>query len=91
MDAVLHRPNFTVITNAHVSRITFKGKRATGLENFNLRAGQKQEIIEAKKEVILSAGGTNSPQVLKLSGNGPEAELNSFDIDTVHHLPGATS
>jgi choline dehydrogenase-like flavoprotein len=88
LDVVLQRPNLRVITHAHVSRITFDEKRATGLEYFDLNAGRKLITLEAEKEVLLSAGVTHTPQVLKLSGIGPKKELKALGISVVHDLPG---
>ncbi len=88
LDPALGRPNLKVITRAHVSRITFDGQRATGLAYFDLKAGKKLVTLTASKEVLLSAGVTNSPQILKLSGIGPANELKSLGIPVVSELPG---
>jgi len=88
LDAAMDRPNLRVITHAQVSRIIFDGKRATGVEYIDLEAGRKHVTLEAPKEVLLSAGVTNTPQLLKLSGIGPEAELKALGISVVHDLPG---
>jgi len=88
LDAVLHRPNLKVITYAHVAKILFNGKRVTGLEYFDLKSRNKLITLEAKQEVLLSAGVINSPQILKLSGIGPEDELKNLGIPVIHDLPG---
>ncbi len=93
LDDALDRPNLTVITHAHVTRILFEGKRATGVEfarghNRKAAAASPREELSANKEVILSAGVINSPQLLKLSGVGPQEELALHGIPLVHHLPG---
>jgi len=82
---VLHRPNLTVITEAHVSRIRFDGKRAVGVD-----VSHKGTVttIRSKKEVILCGGAFNSPQLLLLSGVGPAQELAQHNIPMVHELPG---
>ena len=80
-----HRPNLTVITEARASRILFEGKRAVGVAY--VRKG-KHEQIKAKREVILSGGAVNSPQILLLSGVGPKAELDKHGIQHIHNLPG---
>jgi choline dehydrogenase len=79
------RPNLTVLTKAHVTRVTLEGRRATGVEY--LRAG-KLEQVRATREVILSGGAYNSPQLLQLSGIGPADHLRSMGVKVVHELPG---
>jgi choline dehydrogenase-like flavoprotein len=79
------RPNLTVITQARARRILFTGKRATGVEF--LQGGEVQ-TFQAKREVILTAGALQSPQLLMLSGVGAGAELQQFDIPVIHDLPG---
>jgi choline dehydrogenase len=79
------RPNLTVITHALASRILFEGKRAVGIA---YRRGGSEHEARARREVILSGGPINSPQLLKLSGVGPAAELKAHGIDVVHDLPG---
>jgi len=61
-----------VITRAHVTRVTFDGHRATGVE---YRQGGSNHTARAAREVILSGGAINSPQLLMLSGIGPGAHL----------------
>ncbi len=79
------RPNLKVITGALSQRIMLDGKRATGVEY--IRGGSKQ-IVNARREVILSAGPIASPHLLQLSGIGPGAVLKQAGIDVVHDLPG---
>ncbi len=81
----MRRPNLTVVTHAHATRILFEGRRAVGVEY--LRGGNLQRA-RAECEVILSGGPINTPQLLKLSGVGPAAELESHGIDVRHDLPG---
>jgi choline dehydrogenase-like flavoprotein len=88
LDIARYRANLEVITHAHVSKIIFQDKTATGVEYIDLKKGKKRVSIQANKEVILSAGVTNSPQILKLSGIGPEDELKRFKIPVIHDLPG---
>ena len=80
----LARRNVTLLVRTHVDRITFNGTRATGVE---ISVGGVQKRIEAKSEVILSAGGLNTPKLLMLSGIGDEAQLRKHDIKTVFHSP----
>jgi choline dehydrogenase len=79
------RPNLTVLTRAHVTRVVLEGRRARGVEY--LRAG-KLERVYAAREVILSGGAYNSPQLLMLSGIGPADHLRSLGIPVVQDLPG---
>lgn len=79
------RPNLQVRTAALATRILFDGRRAVGVQ---YRRGTEQGSVRARREVILCAGPINSPQLLKLSGVGPAAELAEFGIPLVHELPG---
>jgi choline dehydrogenase len=79
------RPNLTVHTNAYACRLTFDGKRCTGVEYE--RSGSV-ETATAEAEVIGSAGAVNSPQLLLLSGVGPTDHLREVGVDMVHQLPG---
>lgn len=88
LEPVIDRPNLTIRTHAHVQRINFEGKRATGVTFFDLKDGKRRVEFKADKEVILAAGVTNSPQILKLSGVGPAEELQKHGMDVVHDLPG---
>ena len=81
----MKRPNLKVVTHALASRVAFDGRRAVGVryrrDGVKLKAG-------ARREVILCGGPINSPQLLKLSGVGPAAELGAFGIDVVANRPG---
>lgn len=81
----IKRENLTVLTKARAQRILFEQKRATGVE---IRHGGQLKQIAAQREVILSSGAFGSPQLLLLSGVGPEDELRRHDIEPVHILPG---
>ena len=81
----LARPNLTVITSAHTTRLLLEGKRAVGVE---YRQGSEVKQIKASREVLLCAGAFQSPQILMLSGVGPAAELQKHGIAVVHDLPG---
>ncbi|MDH5600166.1 MAG: GMC family oxidoreductase N-terminal domain-containing protein [Gammaproteobacteria bacterium] len=87
---VRHRPNLTVITEAHVKKLilekTDKGKRATGVE-LHIK-GSAVSKINARREVILSAGSIGSPQLLQVSGIGPAKLLQKYQVPLQHHLPG---
>jgi choline dehydrogenase len=82
---ILARKNLTIESNAHVSRLLFEGKRAVGVE-FVQNKEKKQ--ARAAREVILSGGAVNTPQVLLLSGIGDPAILKRFDIPVVMDLKG---
>ncbi len=81
----LNRANLKLEINAQAERITFDGKRATGV-----RYNQKGTVVEAKarREVILAGGAVNSPQLLELSGIGDPEVLKPLGIDVVQALPG---
>ncbi len=82
---VLDRANLTVMADTMVRRILFDRGRAVGLE---IETGGARSTIAARREIILCAGATNSPQLLMLSGIGPQDHLREMGIDLVHHLPG---
>ena len=81
----LKRKNLSTETNVQVNKILFEGKKAIGVE-YILR-GQKMNAFAAK-EVIISAGAFQSPQILMLSGIGDEKEISKFGIKCVHELNG---
>jgi choline dehydrogenase-like flavoprotein len=80
----LERPNLTVMTDAHVTRVLLDGLRATGVE---IDHGNELSEIRAEREVIISAGAYQSPQILQLSGIGPSELLELAHIPLVHELP----
>ncbi|MEM9497896.1 MAG: choline dehydrogenase [Pseudomonadota bacterium] len=80
------RPNLKVVTHAHVEKINFDGKRATSVTYLD-RSGTAQ-TISAGREVIVSGGAINSPQLLMLSGIGDPAQLGDHGIPVVADLPG---
>ncbi|GAA6200052.1 choline dehydrogenase [Aquicoccus sp. SU-CL01552] len=82
---VMDRPNLTVITRAHATRLLFDGKRATGV---TYRRGRAEKAVRARREVLLCGGTFNSPQLLQLSGVGNPDDLRPHGIETVHELPG---
>jgi choline dehydrogenase len=79
------RPNLTVETNALAEKVLFKDRKAVGVSY--VRGGQRREAT-ANREVILSGGSFNSPQLLQLSGVGPRALLEAHGIPLVHEAPG---
>jgi choline dehydrogenase len=86
----LKRPNLTLITKAHTRKLVLEtsggAKRATGIEL--TVEGRGEGIAKAKRAVILAAGAIGSPQILQLSGIGPNKLLQSFGIPVAHPLPG---
>ncbi len=81
---VKNRKNLEVKTKAMVTKVLFEGKTAVGVEV--LIKGKKQVI--KGKDVILSGGAINSPQLLQLSGIGNENDLKPLGVEMVHNLPG---
>jgi choline dehydrogenase len=78
------RPNLTVMPYMHVQRILFEGTHAVGVQASQL--GQVQEL-RAERELILSAGTYNSPQLLMLSGIGPAEHLTMREVPVVLDQP----
>ncbi len=88
-DAYIHpnrkRSNFTVRTEAFVTKIELEGNRATGV---TFRHQGTTQTVRANAEIILSAGAVASPQMLMLSGIGPGAHLREHGINVVVDSPG---
>jgi choline dehydrogenase-like flavoprotein len=84
----LDRPNLTVITNAHVSKIEIENDTANGVSFFQ---GDNLVSVKANKEVIMSAGAYGTPQILQLSGIGPKDELEKLSITVKKDVPGVGS
>ena len=80
------RENLHVAKFAHVTKILIdpKTKRAFGIEFIK---NNKKQVVFAKKEVIMSAGALNTPQLLMLSGVGPAQHLKEFNIPVISDLP----
>lgn len=79
------RPNLTVITKAQAMRLLFDGKRAVGL---TYKKGNQFLQANVNGELILSAGAIGSPQIMQLSGIGPQDLLDNVGVALVHELPG---
>ncbi|HEX4507883.1 MAG TPA: GMC family oxidoreductase N-terminal domain-containing protein, partial [Alphaproteobacteria bacterium] len=77
--------SLSIITGAHATRIIFEGKRAVGVAYVK---GGREEQVWASREVILSGGALNSPQLLMLSGIGDGDHLKSHGIETLVDLKG---
>jgi len=79
------RPNLRVEVNALVTKVLFQNKKTTGVE---YRQDGRTVAATARREVILSGGAFNSPQLLQLSGIGARELLEKHGIPVVHELPG---
>lgn len=77
---VTKRNNLTVLQHTRVLKIDFAGQRAKSLL---VRQGDKEHSLTATREIILAAGAFQSPQLLKLSGVGPAAELRDHGIEVI--------
>ncbi|MCY1502586.1 Alcohol dehydrogenase [acceptor] [compost metagenome] len=82
---IRHRPNLMVLTQAEVLRVVLEDGRAKALL-VNWRGGEQR--IEARREIILSAGAIGTPCLLQRSGIGPRALLECLGIGVAHELPG---
>ena len=82
---IRHRKNLTIATGALATRVLMEGRRAVGVA-YEQSGGQHE--ARAAREVILSGGAINSPQLLMLSGIGPADELARHGIPLVHELKG---
>lgn len=83
----MKRPNVHVHTHAHATEIIFEGKRAVGVRYMKGGRGGTPVEVRANKEVILSGGTYNSPQLLQLSGIGSPDLLQQHGISVRHALP----
>lgn len=81
LNPVLGNKQLTVLTNTIAGKIRFNGRRATALE---VTQDGEQKILNARKEIILTAGSFHSPKLLMLSGVGPAADLARHGIDLVY-------
>lgn len=81
----LVRRNLTITSWAHVTKVTFEGRRARGVE---YRHDNDLHRAAATREVILSGGTVNTPQLLLLSGIGDGAQLQRLGIGVTTALPG---
>jgi choline dehydrogenase len=85
LDPAKKRKNLTIFTNSFVEKIIFEGKKAIGIE---VKIKNKIEKVFVNKEVVLSGGSINSPQLLLLSGVGPAEHLKEKGIKVNHELQG---
>jgi choline dehydrogenase-like flavoprotein len=83
-----HRKNLTIIQNTFVSRIALENRRAKGIV---VRRDNREEMIYAAREVIVTSGAIGSPKLLMQSGIGPADHLKSVGVSVHHNLPGVGS
>ena len=88
LDPIRHRKNLTIITGAHVNKVLMNDGTAYAVEYFDLKNARRLCTLNARREIILSAGIIGSPQILMLSGIGPAAQLQQLGIEIVKDLPG---
>ena len=84
LNPVRKRPNLRIETLAHVTRVVFEGTRAVGVEFVQ---GGTRHVVKAAREVVLSGGAINTPQLLQLSGVGGGALLQRHGIPVVADSP----
>jgi choline dehydrogenase len=82
---VKERPNLSIVTGALATRVLVENGRAVGVEYAQKGA---RYALRAEREVVLSGGAINSPQLLQLSGIGDGEHLRSVGVKVVHELPG---
>ncbi|CEG42160.1 choline dehydrogenase [Plasmopara halstedii] len=81
----MKRSNLKVVTDTFVSKVVFEGKKAVGIKVEDRDKDTRQ--VRAAKEIILSGGAINSPQLLMLSGIGDADHLKDVGVSLVQHLP----
>jgi len=86
LNPVKSRENLHIITNAQAEKIVIEDNRATAV--IYKAKGGARHTIRAGREIILSGGTINSPQLLMLSGIGDPAQLQEHGIDVKQNLPG---
>lgn len=85
LSPIKDRPNLLIVKNALVQKLILDGDKVSGV---SVASQNEVKVVRAKKEVVLSAGAINSPQLLLLSGIGPKAHLESVGIKVLHELKG---
>lgn len=93
LDALPPRPNYAVLSNAHVTRILFDSSSPTGnltanAVEYTLDGGATKLTVKVKKEVVLAGGSVGSPTVLLYSGVGPKDVLSAAGVPVLSELPG---
>ncbi len=85
LDPIRHRQNLHIQAGALTESLMLDGTRCTGVR---YRVGETIHRARADREVIVSAGSINSPQLLELSGIGQAERLRALGIEVAHDLPG---
>jgi choline dehydrogenase-like flavoprotein len=85
LQPALGRANLTVLTGTQATRIVLDGRRAVGVE---ARSAGGRLIVKAHREIVLTAGSIQSPQLLMLSGIGDGEHLAALGLTVRHDLPG---
>lgn len=83
---IRNRPNLRIQTDALTEALVLKGRRCTGVR-YRVKGGELREA-QAAREVVVSGGSVNSPQLLELSGIGQPERLQGLGITVNHELPG---
>jgi len=86
LNPVRQRKNLTILTHTLTEKVIFENKKAVGVQVLDTRL--RTRTIRCNKEVLLSAGTFNSPQILLLSGIGDKSDLKQHEISCINHLPG---
>ncbi|MGE0701343.1 MAG: GMC family oxidoreductase, partial [Hyphomicrobiaceae bacterium] len=85
LEPVKHRSNLRIVTDALTEGVVIEGRRCVGVR---YSVGGKSQIARAARDVVISAGSINSPQLLELSGIGQPDRLRNLGIEVRHALPG---
>ena len=85
LDPIRNRSNLQIETDAHAHALLLDGTRCTGIR-YNVHGAPRE--AHATREIIVSAGSINSPQLLELSGIGQPERLRALGIEVRHALPG---
>ena len=85
LDPARKRPNLRIVTGALASSLILDGRRCTGVR---YRVGETAHEARAAREVVVSGGSINSPQLLELSGIGQPDRLRALGLEVRHALPG---
>jgi choline dehydrogenase len=85
LDPIRHRPNLRIETGALAEVLLFEGRRCIGVR---YSMGSERYEARAGREVVVSAGSINSPQLLELSGIGQPERLRNLGVEPRQALPG---